>query len=234
MASWRYFDFYIPRLKPLYFITGTDTAVGKTVLACLLVTYLRARGVNAAALKPVSSGGRNDARDILAAMNGALALDDINPWHFRAPVAPLLAARRENKKIKPAPVLAHIRSMQKRFDVLLVEGAGGLLSPMGDGFDSRHLILGLRARPLIVAPDKLGTVNAVLLTLEALPKDFRRAAKVVLMPALEQDASSATNAALLAEFFPAKKIFSLPRFHRKLSAAAKARAAITLAALLEA
>jgi len=56
-------------------------------------------------------------------MSGALMLDEINPWHFRAAVAPLLAARRENKRVKLPQVLAHIRAMQKRFEILLVEGA---------------------------------------------------------------------------------------------------------------
>ncbi|MGH7954322.1 MAG: dethiobiotin synthase, partial [Limisphaerales bacterium] len=110
-----------------FFITGTDTGVGKTVLTVLLAYFLRERGVNAAALKPICSGGRDDARKIFAAMNGALSLDEINPWHFRAPIAPLPAARRENKKVKIAQVLAHARVMQKRFDILLIEGAGGLL-----------------------------------------------------------------------------------------------------------
>jgi len=80
------------------FITGTDTGVGKTVLTVLLAQFLRQRGVNAAALKPICSGGRDDARKIFTAVSGALSLDEINPWHFRAPIAPLLAARKENKK----------------------------------------------------------------------------------------------------------------------------------------
>ena len=129
--------------RSTFFITGTDTGVGKTVLTALLARYLRERGVKAAALKPVCSGGRDDARVLHAAMrNGALTLDEINPWHFRAPVAPLLAARRERKRVRLAEVLAHVRAMQKRFDVLLVEGAGGLLSPLGEDFNSRDLIDG--------------------------------------------------------------------------------------------
>ena len=78
-----------------YFITGTDTGVGKTVLTSLLTRFLRAGGVPAAALKPICSGGRADARALHAAMNGALSLDEINPWHFRAAVAPALAAPAE-------------------------------------------------------------------------------------------------------------------------------------------
>jgi dethiobiotin synthetase len=201
-------------MKQTLFITGTDTGVGKTVLTALLVKFLRERGVNAAALKPICSGGRGDARKIFTAMNGALSLDEINPWHFRASVAPLLAARRENKKVKLSQVLAHIRAMQGRFDILLVEGAGGLLSPLGENFNSRDLIVALRAMPIIVAQNKLGAVNQILLTLEALPKNLRAKSRVVLVSPQKPDASTKTNAKLLAEFFDAEKIFLLPRLNK--------------------
>jgi dethiobiotin synthetase len=88
--------------RTTFFITGTDTGAGKTVLTALLARYLRERGVRTAALKPVCSGGRDDARVLRAASAGALALDKINPWHFRAPIAPLLAARREQKHVRLA------------------------------------------------------------------------------------------------------------------------------------
>lgn len=201
-------------MKQTLFITGTDTGVGKTVLTVLLVKFLREAGVNAAALKPVCSGGRGDARKIFAAMNGALSLDEINPWHFRAPIAPLLAARRESKKVRLRQILAHVRAMQRRFDVLLVEGAGGLLSPLGEGFDSRDLIVALRAMPIIVAQNKLGAVNQVLLTLEALPKNLRTKSRVVLVSPRKPDVSTKANAKLLAEFFDAGKIFLLPRLNK--------------------
>ena len=148
------------------------------MLTALLARFLRERGVKVAALKPVCSGGRDDARALHAALDGALSLDEINPWHFRAPIAPLLAARRERKRVTLADVLAHVRAMQKRFDVVLVEGAGGLLSPLGENFDSRDLLTALRATPMVVCPNRLGAVNQVLLTLEALPKNFRRKARV--------------------------------------------------------
>jgi dethiobiotin synthetase len=198
-------------MKQTLFITGTDTGVGKTVLTALLTRFLRERGpvCGTAALKPVCSGTRADARALHAAMNGALTLDEINPWHFRAPVAPLLAARKENRRVKLSQVLAHARAMQKRFDVLLVEGAGGLLSPLGENFNSRDLILALRATPIVVAQNKIGAVNHILLTLEALPENFRRKAKVVLMSPPKPDEVGKSNAKLLAEFADVK-IFSLP------------------------
>ena len=207
-------------MKPTLFITGTDTGAGKTVLTALLAAHLRAQKIRVAALKPVCSGGRDDARNIFAALEGALTLDEINPWHFRAAIAPLLAARREKKSVSRAEVLKHIRVVQKFFDVTLVEGAGGLLSPLGENFDSHDLILALRATPVIVAQNKLGAVNHLLLTLAALPEDFRAAAKVVLMSPAKPDAAARTNAALLAEFFPAKKIFTLPWLGKNFSLAA--------------
>ncbi|HEY5233937.1 MAG TPA: dethiobiotin synthase [Verrucomicrobiae bacterium] len=215
-------------MKQTLFITGTDTGVGKTVLTALLVKFLRGRGVNAAALKPICSGGRSDARKLFAVMDRALevqgpkskiqslelSLDEINPWHFRAAIAPLLAARRENKTVKLSQVVARVRAMQRRFDVLLIEGAGGLLSPLGKNFNSRDLIVALRAMPIIVAQNKLGAVNQVLLALEALPKNLRAKAHVVLASPQRPDASTKTNAGLLAEFFDAERIFLLPRLNK--------------------
>jgi dethiobiotin synthetase len=197
--------------RTTFFITGTDTGVGKTVLTALLVRHLRERGVSAAALKPICSGGRGDARALRAAMNGALTPDEINPWHFRAPIAPMPAARRERRRVGLADVLAHVRTMQRRFDVLLVEGAGGLLSPLGGNFDSRDLIAALRATSMVVCPNRLGAVNQVLLTLAALPRSASCRALVVLMSPSKPDASTSTNVSLLAEFLDAQRIFCLPR-----------------------
>ncbi|MDD5138852.1 MAG: dethiobiotin synthase [Verrucomicrobiales bacterium] len=225
-------------MKQTLFITGTDTGVGKTVLTALLTRFLRERGVNAAALKPVCSGGRADARALHAAMDGTLTLDEINPWHFRAPIAPLLAARREKRSVKLSQALAHVRTMQRRFDVVLVEGAGGLLSPLGvcsgglrpsqssalterrykESFDSRDLITALRATPIIVAPNKLGVVNQILLTLEALPPAAAKQARVVLMSPPKPGAASKTNLNLLAEFLNANRIFSLPWLGKRFDA----------------
>jgi dethiobiotin synthetase len=219
----RYLRFDIDEMKQTLFITGTDTGVGKTVLTALLTAlltrFLRERGpaCGTAALKPICSGTRDDARALHAALNAALTLDEINPWHFRAPIAPLLAARKENRRVKLSQVLAHARAMQKRFEVVLVEGAGGLLSPLGENFNSRDLIVALRAIPIIVARNKLGAVNHVLLTLEALPENLRMKAKIVLMLPPKPDEAGNSNAKLLAEFSNAK-IFSLPWLDQKISA----------------
>jgi dethiobiotin synthetase len=218
IARLGHFRFHVRKVKRIFFITGTDTGVGKTVLTAMLARFLRERGVNAVALKPVCSGGRVDAHALRAAMVGALSLDEINPWHFRAPIAPLLAARRENQRVKLSQVLAHVRAMQKRFDILLVEGAGGLLSPLGETFNSGDLIAALGATPIIVAPNRLGAVNHILLTLAALPRGAAATARVILVSPPKRDAAVFTNAKLLAGFFDAKRIFTLPWLRENFSA----------------
>jgi dethiobiotin synthetase len=202
-------------VKQIFFITGTDTGVGKTVLTALLAQFLRARGITVAALKPICSGNRDDAVSLCDALDGVLTLDEINPWHFRAAIAPALAAKLEKKSAPHAQVLAHIRATQKKFAVTLVEGAGGLLSPLGDNFNSRDLIIALSATPIIVAQNKLGAVNHILLTLEALPKNLRAKIKVVLMSPEKPDAAAKSNVKLLEQFLASEKIFALPRLGKK-------------------
>jgi dethiobiotin synthetase len=209
----------IPRT---FFITGTNTGVGKTVLTVLLTEYLRRRRARVAALKPLCSGGRADARQLYRALGGSLALDQINPWYFRAAIAPSAAARAENRAVRLATVVQHIRSIQPGYDFLLVEGAGGLLSPLGAGFNGRDLISALDAIPVVVASNRLGVVNHILLTLEALPKPARRQARIVLMAPSRPDPATGLNAGLLQGLVP-QPVFLLPRFDRKTAPAARLR-----------
>lgn len=204
-------------MKRIFFITGTDTGAGKTVLTALLAAWLKQEKISFIALKPVSSGGRDDARQIRAAVDDLWSLDEINPWHFRTAIAPTLAARIEGKNVRLRQMADFIRAVQRENEITLVEGAGGLMSPMASDGDSRDLILKLRATPIIVAQNKLGVVNHLRLTLAALPEAFQRKARVVLMSPKKEDAASRSNAALLAEYFPAEKIFTLPWLGKKIS-----------------
>jgi len=196
--------------RSVLFITGTDTGVGKTLLTCLLMRHLRGAGRGVPALKPVCSGDRNDARLLLEASGGLLSLAQINPWHFRAPLAPLAAARREGKRLRLRNVLEHVRRIQKRFPALLVEGAGGLLSPLGEDFNSLDLIVALKAVPIIVSANRLGVINQVLLVQAALPRAFSQRSQVVLMSIQRPDSSSRDNAPILKEKLGPDRVHVLP------------------------
>jgi dethiobiotin synthetase len=221
--------------RRLVFVTGSDTGVGKTVLTAALTRRLRSRGVGAVALKPLCSGGRDDARALRAAADDALALDEVNPWHFRAALAPTLAARREKQRITLPEVAARVRAEARRFELALVEGAGGLLSPLTDDGDNRDLLAALRPDAvLIVVPNRLGAVNQARLVLSALAKAHRCRVAVVLVEPQKSDAASRTNTALLAEFAPGVPVVRLPwlasgRITRRAAAALDALAAFALA-----
>ena len=194
----------------ILFVTGTDTGVGKTVLATLITHSLRENGFRVAALKPICSGGRDDARRLHRAAGKVLSLDEVNPWHFSAALAPSLAARAEKKRLRLGTVVAHIRRIARRFETVIVEGAGGLLSPLGEAFDSRDLIQALGALPIVVCPNKLGAVNQVRLVMEALPAPAARQVRVVLVDPVKPDLASRTNLELLTEFVPPNRVCVLP------------------------
>jgi dethiobiotin synthetase len=204
-------------------VTGTDTGVGKTFLTALLAAHLCARGVKVAALKPICSGGREDARVLREAQQGELRLDEINPWHFRAPLAPILAARREKKTVSLREVIAHAHAFWARFEVVLIEGAGGLLTPLGERFNTANFIRGLGADALVVAPNRLGTVNQVLLTVRALPLVAAQRARIVLMSPKRADAATRTNPALLSELLGEGRVHVLPHLAHRATRRAMAK-----------
>lgn len=201
-----------------YFITGTDTGVGKTVLTVLLIRLLRARGLDAAAVKPFCSGGREDAEALFAAQEGALTRAQINPWHFQAPLTPLLAARRERKRISRGDALSFLRRASRQHDHLLVEGAGGLLSPLGEDYSARELIASTQATPLVVCPNRLGAINQARLVMSCLPSTAARSAKLVLMESRQPDCSARGNRTLLKAFFDAGQVITVPWLESPLTA----------------
>jgi len=194
----------------IYFITGTDTNVGKTVLTALLIRHLRKRGVTVRAAKPVCSGGREDALILFNALEGTMTLDEINPWDFPAPIAPVLAARQAGSKIFLSKVLDHLRKLGKISGIMLIEGAGGLLSPLGEGFSSLELIQKLHAVPIIVCPNRLGAVNQVRLVLAALTPALRKQVHVVLVSPVRPGTMVKLNLKLLGEFLERGRIHQMP------------------------
>ncbi len=202
-------------------ITGTGTGVGKTVLSGLLVRRLVRLGRSVRAFKPLCSGGRDDARVLAAALAGVQSLDEINPWHFEAPLSPALAARLERRTVTLAEVSAHVRARSVLDGLVLVEGAGGLLSPLTADGDTRDLIRRLRAIPVLVAPNRLGVIHDVRAALGCLPRSLRSRAPVVLMAPATADASTARNAQSLSDYHPADRIVEIPRVSEEVQSGAR-------------
>jgi len=115
-----------------FFITGTDTGVGKTYVTAQLLAEFRRRGLRAGAMKPIACGrdGRRDAEQYAALMNHEQPLDVLNPVYLRHPLAPCVAAKLEHRPIRLSTIHAAYAQLSTLYAPLLVEGAGGLLVPI--------------------------------------------------------------------------------------------------------
>jgi dethiobiotin synthetase len=198
-------------LAKIIFITGTDTGVGKTVLTALLLSHLRASGVHALAMKPFSSGGREDARHLLSLEENLLTLDEVNPFFFDRPVAP--AALAKSNTIRLDDVARKIRIVASGCDVLLVEGIGGLLVPLNGKMTVRDLILRLKCPVFVVSRNRLGTINHTLLTLESLEVAGVKDIKVVMMGQKAGDASVARNSQIIQKMSPKTPVLKVPHIN---------------------
>lgn len=156
-----------------YFITGTDTEVGKTtVCAGLARAWHRASALRIAALKPVAAGldehGRNDdVQRLVAAGSAGLTAAEVGPLQLREPCAPHIAAELEGRRIEPGPLLAALRAAAAKADAVLVEGVGGFRVPLAPGWDSADLARDLGLPVMLVVGLRLGCINHALLTAEA-------------------------------------------------------------------
>lgn len=193
------------------FVTGTDTAVGKTFATALLARALRAAGRDTVALKPICSGDRSDAGILRAACGNELALDEVNPFWFRAPLAPLLAARIENRKISLPSLEQWFHDVAGRRRSVLVEGAGGWMTPVADGATIADLCLSLRLPVVLVVANRLGCVNHALLTIENIRRRGLECRGIILNADEPPDESAPTNRDLLEEFTDVPVILELAR-----------------------
>ena len=170
----------MPRSR-IIFITGTDTGVGKTLLTGLLLHHLRQSGCHALAVKPFCSGGTADVEFLNSLQEDELEPAEINPFYFAEPIAPLIAARKHHRRIHLPDVLKQIRGVMRRSECLLIEGSGGLLVPLGEGYTVGDLIRKLDCEVVVAGRNRLGTINHTLLTVEALQHIGIQRLKVVLM-----------------------------------------------------
>ncbi len=188
------------------FITGTDTGVGKTIVASALVRYLKAKGIRVAAMKPVESGCRREG-DLLVPLDGTtllemtdsdLPLHDVCPYRFVTPVAPMVASEVEGVEIDERVIMKAFYNLQKEYDFIIVEGIGGLMVPLKEGVLVLDLVERMGLPLLVVAANKLGVINHTLLTLEVAKRSGIKVAGVVLNnPNETSDISSETNPLVL-------------------------------------
>jgi len=193
------------------FVTGTDTGVGKTLITAGLAYALRVRGIDVGVMKPVETGcptrdGRLRPTDALALREAAGsrdALDLINPYRFREPLAPMVAAERSRRSIDVGRLLERFRRLADRHTVMLVEGAGGLLVPITEKLSFLDLAVRLGLPVLVVIGSKLGALNHARLTVEAV-----RAAGVPVAGAIvnrataERSLAATTNLSALRRLLP--------------------------------
>lgn len=155
------------------FITGTDTGVGKTLVAAALARFLRTRGLDVAVVKPLETGVDDpsspgpDARLLRWAAGTDQSDDELAPVRLREPLAPSVAAAREHHPIDPDALAATLRGTAGRHEFTLVEGAGGLMVPIAGGYLMADLARAVGLPLLTVCRPGLGTINHTLLTLFA-------------------------------------------------------------------
>lgn len=172
--------------RKVYFVTGTDTGVGKTWASCALLRALAAQGRTTLGLKPVASGCeqtadglRNaDALALMQASTVSLSYAQVNPFAYAPALAPHLAAAQEGKRLRVQQIAGLVRGaiMQARADVTLVEGAGGWRVPLNDAETLADLPRELALPVILVVGLRLGCINHALLTAEAIARDGVRLA----------------------------------------------------------
>ena len=157
------------------FITGTDTGVGKTFVAEGLIKAVREKGLNVCPMKPVETGCRlrqgrlipADTLRLIRASGVDEEIDLINPYRFNQPLAPSVAAEIEGMKINRKRIFSAYDRLSKKYDITIVEGAGGVMAPVFKKYLFLDLINDLKLPLVIVSRPGLGTINHTLLTIDA-------------------------------------------------------------------
>ena len=199
-----------------YFLTGTDTEIGKTFVTCALLLRAGQLGLTAAGIKPVAAGtdaaGRNeDVERIRAASNVELPADVINPYRFAPAIAPHLAAAEAGVSIDFARIAAACAVARQQADLVIVEGVGGFRVPLGVDRDSADLAVALALPVILVVGLRLGCINHALLTAEAIAARGLTLAGWVANRIDPDMARTDDNVATLRERLGAPLLGSVPR-----------------------
>jgi dethiobiotin synthetase len=171
------------------FVTGTDTGVGKTVVAAAVCAALAARGLAVAAFKPAVTGLDEpegnwpmDHELLAACASAAQSAEDVAPYRYGPPLSPHYAADLADETIEPARLVERARAAGLAADALVCEGVGGLLVPLTPGYLVRDLAVELGLPLVIAARTGLGTINHTLLTVEAARAAGLRVVGIVMTP----------------------------------------------------
>jgi len=171
-----------------FFITGTDTDVGKTVVTALLVAYFKQQGKNVIPYKPIQSGGINKEGKLVAPdlqvyqwALPELKMEEANHYLFKLPTSPHLAARAEGGEILMAEIIDDYQALKQKYEMVLVEGAGGLIVPLNDEGDCiLHLIQEIAVPVILVARSGVGTINHTVLSVMAMKYAGIKIAGIIL------------------------------------------------------
>ena len=193
-----------------YFITGTDTGVGKTVVTACLTTLLKSRGEDVGIMKPIETGvdpecysaANSDARFLIEVSGVRDSAEEVCPYRLKHPASPYQAARIEKKEIDPENILERFKQLQSKHSMMLVEGIGGLLVPITSRYNVADLALQMRLPLIIVSRLRLGTLNHTLLTINAARQHGLEVKGVILNPSDEGelDAIEQEQGKLIEEF----------------------------------
>ncbi len=159
-----------------FFVTGTDTEIGKTHVTCLLLRQYAAQGLKVIGMKPIAAGCEqidsewvnDDVQRLVAASNVQAPMDLINPYRFIEPIAPHLAAEKAGVTIDIDVIVGAFKQLQAMADVVIVEGAGGFLVPLNTSSNMADLAIALGIPTILVVGMRLGCINHSLLTAEAI------------------------------------------------------------------
>jgi dethiobiotin synthetase len=197
------------------FITATDTGVGKTWTSVALATALKASGRSVVGIKPVETGTAEAPSDGEDGVKLARATGQSSPsqalYRYRSQVSAALAAEEEELKLDWAKLIGEIRAHAKGVDVAIVEGAGGLLTPMTWEKGGLDLAKELGAGAVVAAIDRLGTINQTLLTVDELEHNGISVLGIVLSEPERSDESTRTNAKALQRMRPGLRVYEVPR-----------------------
>ncbi|WMJ08033.1 dethiobiotin synthase [Nitrosomonas sp. sh817] len=155
-----------------YFVTGTDTGVGKTTVSCTLLRTFTAQGRKVVGMKPVVAGSENgrwyDVEQLIAASNIRADREYVNPYAFHPPISPHIAAQQAGVEIDLAMIQHAYQSLSRQADIVIVEGAGGFLAPLNARQTGADLARALNLPVILVVGMRLGCLNHALLTAQAI------------------------------------------------------------------